>query len=192
MDSDEGEKSMIEVEVKLPIEDAEALISKLIEMGFSDAGEIFESDTYFTHAHHDFWKLDEALRIRRCEHIPSGEKTAVVTYKGAKMDQVSTTRPEYETGVEDPDTFQKILEAIDFSPVIPVKKLRHSYCKEDITVCVDKVSGLGAFMEVEILVEDAIDRRQALGQIGSLLQELGYNMSDTTRRSYLGMLLDRQ
>lgn len=109
------------------------------------------------------------------------------------MDDVSTTRPEYETAVEDAEVLYRILIAADFLPVMPVKKKRISFKKEDMTVCLDEVERLGTFMEVEILVEASEAGAcydPALERIEQFLQNLGYSMKDTTRRSYLSMLME--
>lgn len=184
---------MIEVEVKLQIDNIEQMMETLQMQGFVQESVFFESDTYFTHPHHDFWESDEALRLRSCENIETKEKSAVITYKGAKMDDVSTTRPEYETAVGDAEVLYRILIAADFLPVMPVKKKRISFKKEDMTVCLDEVESLGTFMEVEILVEASEADPcydPALKRIEQFLQNLGYSMKHTTRRSYLSMLME--
>ena len=182
-------KRMIEVEVKLQIDNIERMVEKLQMQGFVQKSVIFESDTYFTHPHHDFWQSDEALRLRSCENIETKEKSAVITYKGAKMDDVSTTRPEYETAVEDVEVLYRILIAADFLPVMPVKKKRISFKQEDMTVCLDEVESLGTFMVVEASEAGAC-YDPALERIEQFLQNLGYSMKDTTRRSYLSMLME--
>ena len=56
-----------------------------------------------------------------------------------------------------------------------------------MTACVDRVTGLGDFLELEIIVEDETEQAAALGEIEMLLEVLGYTMQDTTRTSYLSM-----
>lgn len=187
---------MIEVEVKLPISDVTRLREKLIEKGFLEEETVWESDTYFTHPNHDFWEKDEALRIRSSENKKTGKKSYTLTYKGAKMDAVSTTRTEYETGVEDAGVLLNILKAIGFCPVMPVEKRRTTFRKEGMTVCLDEINNLGTFMEVEILVPtsfkaDVPSYEMALQRIEQFLHDMGYGMEDTTRRSYLGMLMEK-
>ena len=57
-----------------------------------------------------------------------------------------------------------------------------------MTACVDQVTGLGDFLELEIIVEDETRREAALREIEILLGKLGYTMQDTTRTSYLSMI----
>ena len=85
-----------------------------------------------------------------------------------------------------------ILQSIGFMPVPPVEKLRQYFQREDITACVDSVKHLGDFMELECIVKEENEREQALGKLEEILGQLGYSMEDTTRTSYLSMLLRKE
>lgn len=177
---------MIEVEIKLPVSDRDKLGSDLEAIGFAKGKLVREEDIYFTSEMRDFKKRDEAFRIRR------RDDQAVVTYKGPKIDQVSMTRKELETGIEDADVFEEILGAIGFKSVLPVKKLRRYYRLGNMTACVDQVEELGDFLELEVIVPKESERENALNQIESFLERLGHNMAETTRRSYLSMLQENK
>lgn len=185
---------MIEVEIKLPLHRKAATERDLISLGFIPGHLIRESDTYFTSDFHDFMKRDEALRIRESENMTTRESNAVLTFKGPKLDAISMTRKELETGVEDPAICRDILLSLGYQMLAPVNKLRQYYTKEQMHACVDQVEGLGSFLELEILVpaeegnEDTA-REEALHQIEDILEQLGYSMAETTRFSYLSMLL---
>jgi len=59
---------------------------------------------------------------------------------------------EYETQVTDKDGLEKILKALDIKRVISVDKKRLTYVyKNKFEVALDKVKGLGYFLEVEAL-----------------------------------------
>ena len=110
-------------------------------------------------------------------------------FKGKKLDTRTMTREELETGVEDGAVCRNILQAIGYIPVAPeVIKKRLMLQKESITVCLDNVHGLGEFLELEILADSEEKKDDALGQIESVLNSLGYQISDTVRTSYLSML----
>ena len=90
----------IEVEIKLKISEKKSIEEKLAESGFKKGTLVRESDTYYMAAHHDFVALDEALLVRSTENRTTGEKSAAITYKGAKLDKISvsmqdTTRTSY-------------------------------------------------------------------------------------------------
>lgn len=86
----------VEVEIKLKIEDPEQLIDKLEGLGFIKGEQLLESDTYFTSENHDFVKLGEALRVRQIRNVDTDEISAVITYKGKKLDDRSMAREELE------------------------------------------------------------------------------------------------
>ena len=179
----------IEVEIKLKIQDRQALAAKLLELDFHPGRLLRETDVYFRAAHHDFVKRDEALRVRETEDLETGEKTAQLNFKGPKLDDASMTRKEMETTVGDGGTVRAILEQIGFTPVIPVEKVRQYFHRGRQTACVDQVTGLGDFLELEILTEAETGRSAALTEIEEVLRQAGYSMEDTTRISYLSQLM---
>ena len=58
-----------------------------------------------------------------------------------------------------------------------------------MTACVDQVEGLGSFLELEILVNTLEEKENALQSIEALLLDMGSSLRETTRKSYLAMLL---
>lgn len=180
---------MIEVEIKLKIHDPETVEKGLRAMGFVPGGSFCEEDCYFDNEAGQIRKNGEALRIRRVTDRESGTAETVITFKGKKLDQVSASRRELETTVGSAETGMQILEALGFRKVLPqVQKNRQEYRRGRITACLDRVKGLGDFLELEILTEGEMQKTAALEQIETVLCGLGYSMKDTTRSSYLGML----
>ena len=101
------------------------------------------------------------------------------------------TRPEYETSVEHPAEMIKILESLGYKPVEPIViKDRTVYVNDNITACLDRVEGLGDFLELEIIT-DKDTKNDALDRLWVMLELLGYNKDDTTTVSYLTMLQNR-
>ena len=94
---------MIEVEVKIPIENIEKIKKKLLETGFIYQKTVVETDTYFISDHYDMRKKDKALRIRKTENLDTGEVKAQLNCKGPKLDQVSMTRKETEIDIYEPE-----------------------------------------------------------------------------------------
>lgn len=178
----------IEVEIKLKIEDRAELIKKLENQHFTAGKKVLESDLYFTSEYHDMKACDEALRVRQVEEKATGKQKVYLTYKGKKLDTCSMTRKELELEISDGKTGIELLKSIGFYPTTPVEKLRKYFHREQMTACVDRVTGLGDFLELEIIVEDETKRAAALSEIETLLGVLGYTMQDTTRTSYLSMI----
>lgn len=182
---------MIEVEVKLPVEDLRKIEEKLAVCGFVESARLRETDIYFKSEFHDFRALDEALRIRSIEDLYTNKITSVITFKGAKLDKISMSRPELETMVGDFGISREILERIGFTPVTPVEKLRKIMKKDDVEACLDMVTGLGTFLELEIMADEE-SKDEALKRIALILDGLGLSFEDTVRNSYLSMLLNQQ
>ena len=182
----------IEVEIKLKITDKDQLRVQLIQCGFTEGERVTEEDVYYTAAHHDFAALDEALRVRSVENLITGENSSMITYKGAKLDQRSMTRQELETEVGDARICREILCKIGFTPVPPVIKERQCFHNGKMTACVDTVDGLGEYLELEKLVASDEERDEALDEIEGMLNKLGYSMQDTTRTSYLSLLMKKK
>ena len=201
---------MIEVEIKLPLrrqektEETGRIAEVLCSMGFRKAARFRQRDTYFDNEAGEIRGGGKALRIRETEDLMKGIVTAELNFKGPRMDQVSMTRQELETEVGQAETGRRILAALGFSPVLPeVVKERTEYRRGEITAPLDRVEGLGDFLELEILADEdrpgcrndcstvKSDREEpnaALHKLEALLGKLGYRMSDTVTRSYLSML----
>ena len=161
----------VEVEIKLKIEDPEQLIEKLEGLGFIKGEQLLESDTYFTSENHDFVKLGEALRVR--------------------LDDRSMAREELELEIPDAEVGKTLLQRIGFYSVPVLEKKRWYFRRNEMTACVDQVTGLGDYLELEIMVETEAEREGALQRIENALVSLGYSMKDTTRHSYLSMLTNQ-
>ena len=73
-----------------------------------------------------------------------------------------------------------------------VEKLRQYYHRDNIPACVDAVTNLGDYLELEIIVDEEEKREAALDQLEQILHTLGYSMQDTTRTSYLSMFLKKK
>lgn len=178
---------MIEAEIKLPITDREELEHRLEQNGFQKGRSVREEDLYFNSLQHDFRSRDEALRLRRV--ICSGKEEVLLTFKSPKLDRVSMTREELETPVGDLETMRAVLHALGYDLEYPVYKTRQYYKKESLTACVDQVELLGTFLELEILLPDETGHEAALLALENVLAALGHTMQETTRTSYLSMLM---
>lgn len=180
---------MIEVEIKLPISEADTIRGKLLGLGFREIGWLQEHDVYFDDAWNSVRRNGEALRVRETRDCRTGRVSAQLNFKGKKLDAATMTRQELETGVEDGDTCRELLQAIGYFPAVPqVRKERRMFKKDEVTACLDRVQGLGDFLELEILAAREEEKDAALRKIEGILQRLGYRISDTVQTSYLSML----
>jgi adenylate cyclase class 2 len=177
-----------EVEQKFPVDDLADVQSRLTELGAAISSPQEEWDLYFVHPVRNFARTDEALRIRRKKDFYA------ITYKGPKIDQTTKTRREIELPLGDTAEvalqWVELLKALGFSPLAEVRKSRRkAWVKWDnrqVEVSLDRVEQLGAFVELELVVEPA-ELEAAKAVVASLAERLGLRNSE--RRSYLELLL---
>lgn len=181
----------IEVEQKFPVTDPAALRSQLAELGAGQPHEIEQVDIYFAHPARDFAQTDEALRLR-CVGADN-----YITYKGPKLDAQTKTRREIEIslspGKATAQDAQNLVEALGFRSVREVRKTRTelslTWHEHQVTVCLDRVVGLGDFVELEIVTPQA-GMAAAVAAIDQLAARL--RLAGSERRSYLELLLARE
>jgi adenylate cyclase class 2 len=175
---------MYEVELKLRA-DHDRVRDRLAALGAEQAGEVTQVDTYYDAPHRAFGETDEALRLRR-ETTADGATTTKLTYKGPLVEAESKTRREHETVVGDAEAARAILSNLGFEPAATVEKERRFFEHDGYTVTLDRVDGLGEFVEVETEAEAVGPARE--GAV-ALLEELGLDTDEQIRTSYLGLLL---
>ena len=182
---------MLEIEQKFANADFEDLENRLTALGATDFDALEEDDHYLQAPDRDFRATGEAFRLRRI-----GRKN-FLTYKGPRQDAEVKIRPELELPLPDGDQaaedFLHLFHLLGYRVVAVVRKLRRSYPLHrkafELRICLDEVSGLGRYAEIEILAESARapEARALLLEVAS---ELG--LQKVEKRSYLGMWLEKQ
>ena len=146
-----------EVEVKVPITDAEVMKQKLHNIGAKTLNSEIQIDSYFDHPCRSFEESDEAIRVRTRRPIDDRELDPShalneLTYKGPKIDKKTKTRLEYSVAVDDTETLSSILESIGFKAVATVTKKRTFYDFRGITISIDDVEQVGLFQNLSRLL----------------------------------------
>jgi adenylate cyclase class 2 len=192
---------MYEVELKLRA-DHDSVRAALDEAGASLDRRVRQVDTYYDAPHRDFAETDEALRLREetrerargSETAGAGnaadrEATTRLTYKGPLVEAESKTREEHETAVSEGDEAAGILAGLGFEPAAVVEKDRTFFALDGYTVSLDRVDGLGEFVEIEAeaAADDVAEVREGAADV---LCRLGLDPDDQIRTSYLGLLFD--
>ncbi|VVB69090.1 CYTH domain protein [uncultured archaeon] len=170
---------MIEVEVKARAR-ADTL-ERILALGAIPMGEENHRDLYFNSSQRDFRQSDEALRIR------IKEEGARLTYKGPKLDSQTKSRLERTVQIDDPLEMEQILTALGFVLSAQVRKHRIKYSWGSVTLALDKVEGLGSFLEVEARGE--ADWEEQKEKVLSILRDLG--LEESIRSSYLELLEEK-
>jgi adenylate cyclase class 2 len=182
----------IEIKVRYDRSEREKIVSHCAEQGFLDCGTQRETDRYFTPAHKNILAQDEALRLRHLE--PAGDGDAWrVTYKGRNESEALHSRKEIETSAGDGAALLEILERLDFQTVATVEKNRHSFSKDGVTICIDEVTGLGDFLEIEILAEEGeAAQARAEESVMDVLTAIGLSDYIIEKKNYLVLILTQK
>lgn len=171
---------MYEVEAKAK---AKKGTEKTIQKIARKAGEERQEDTYFTHPCRNFAETDEAFRIRNV----GGKLT--LTYKGPKLDRQTKSRAELETPVK-PEMFQ-ILESLGFKKFMRIRKLRKNYLAGKAIISIDKVAGLGTYIEIEKAAGSLKELKKSKREVLALLERLGYSRKASITKTYFELLLEK-
>ncbi len=165
---------MKEVEIKVRLTPGEytKIQQTVATLSFIPKYTFTQKDCYYNGIDRDFSATDEALRVRYIYSDAQNDNKGYITYKGSKQDQISMTRRELEVMVSHPETAQKLLEALGFRMVATVQKSRQTYCNKDMILCLDKVDGLGYFLELEMILDEHTESGTALNKILACLSKL--------------------
>ncbi len=167
----------IEAEVKIPVpcDRLDNIVRAIEDEGFLLIDDSVEEDIYYSHPCRDLLGRDEALRIRR------KRDSVTITYKGPKIEHdFMKLREEIESRA-DPN-MAGILEALGFKPSVVVRKRRSIYSKDGLMIMVDRVEGLGCFIEIE-----ADASRKDL--VEDIAKKIGVDLARSVRESYAHMML---
>lgn len=171
---------MYEIEAKVRVNDLAAIAARLETAGAALLHDVHQVDAYFMDAAGRLAQNDCGLRIRR-QWTDTGH-TACMTFKGAKLDGPYKSRPEFETGVEDAEVTEKIFDALGYHKHLAVEKKRSLWTLDACEVCLDTVTHLGCFVEVEGPDETAI---------AGVLAKLKLENQPVIKQGYASMTAER-
>lgn len=164
---------MKNLEVKARVKGHRVLKSKLKKLGARFIEDLHQIDTYF--------KVPKGrLKLRE-----EGKKGAYLIYyeRGEKSTQRWSTY--YTHAVADTKTFKQVFGA-SLGVRIVVDKQRGLYVYKNARIHVDRVRGLGDFMEIEVLVQKGEVQARAL--MKELLAHLKISSTDFIKGSYGDLL----
>lgn len=172
---------MIETEVKVKVENFILVRERLKFLGFNKVRLVHETDIYYNHPVRNFSQTHEILRIRK-------SITNTITYKGPVFSRQTKTRVEHNCDVDDPELMRKILHSLGFKQWKTIIKTREIWKSNDARVNLDYVDSLGRFVEVEIISTNHQNIAGIEERLFLMVKQLGLNISDITRKSYIKLI----
>ena len=159
------------VEIKLPVGDFAALRARLEALGARREGTLRQLDRYY------------ALDGRRRAKLRSfGDGRAEwIRYHRPEAEGVRVS--DYEvTPARDPD------DVPAEEPRVIVRKERELWLLDNVRVHLDRVDGLGTFLELEAVVDAAHDERRCREQVDAIVRGLGLAAAWPIRASYADLV----
>src|SRR5438045_3702848 len=117
----------MEIEAKMRLDDAAALLARLKEAGATSVGGVLETNTIFDTEDRTLLAADKALRVRSARDLESAAVHCTMTYKGPAQSGQVKSRDEIETSVGDADAAGRLLERLGFVRVFRFEKRRQSW-----------------------------------------------------------------
>ncbi|MCP2259841.1 adenylate cyclase, class 2 [Streptoalloteichus tenebrarius] len=160
--------SVIEVERKRELADPAGVTARLVAAGYHESGTSVEVDTYYSRPDRDFLATVECLRVRRRDGF------AEITYKPASTKDTHSAADiiaKRETNVvlaEQATAANTLLDTLGMVRLCQVDKTRTTYRHPDnetITVVIDLIVGVGAFVEVEVMADDLAEATSRLAEV---------------------------
>jgi adenylate cyclase class 2 len=186
--------SVIEVERKRELVGTRAAVeARLGEWGYRAHGCFVEVDTYYSRPEVDYLDTVECLRVRQRDDF------AEITYKPAS--DTSTHSPDdviskHETNVTLSDADQAeaanhLLTAIGMTRLVRVEKSRARYRhpeRDEVTVNLDTITGVGTFIETEVI---AMNGNEATTLLEQVEHQLGLTAQPVVSLPYRDLVLQR-
>lgn len=171
----------IEIEIQVNIENSKPLLD-FLKNNAQFKSEKQQTDEYFSPIHRSFVKVrpvKEWLRLRNSKGSYS------INYKNWHYDEnkKSTYCDEYETKIENLDKIKKILNILNFKPLITVNKLRKTWVYNNYEINIDSVKDLGDFVEIEYIGKEQAEPVKITEQMINFLKNIGCGK---IKRNYLG------
>ena len=182
----------VEVEIKIEIKNFEEIKEKVATMG-KLIKSIRQIDDYFIPSHKDFFAQKphsvEWLRIRTNPDKVIFEYDKSINKKENGEQECAE---EYETEISNSEEFRKILNFLDFKKVITVDKQREYWDCGDLEIALDKIEGLGDFIEVEAK-GNFVSTAEAKQACLKFLEELGIKDAETKQinKGYPVLILEK-
>ena len=174
----------LEIEIKAKIRDFSKIRKQLLEVGAKKTGTVHQIDTYYLISPKYRFKSGEPrLRIRE-------NKTANKFFWEYHQPTDMFGAKEYETEIDDPKMAKLILKKLGYEAEAVIDKVREEYKFKSLNIVLDKVKGLGQFMEVEIM---DYNRKEGLNRIYGFYNKIGISKEDLIpEKRYLDMIWGKQ
>ena len=147
----------VEIEVKFHLADANWVRDRILAIGASACGRIFETNIRFEDAAKSLKDRGMLLRLRKDDRVRLTLKSPA-----ADVDKDFKIHSELEVQVDDLDTCHAIMEGLGFHPEQTYEKWRETFILDQTGFCLDTMP-YGTFLEIEGAEKDIRTHAASLG-----------------------------
>ncbi|MFY1700174.1 class IV adenylate cyclase [Micromonospora sp. WMMA1923] len=164
-----------EVEVKYRVGDLTAVEAALVASGVVLSAPVVQDDQAYARLG---WEYGQSkigvpfarLRTERGRHL--------LTVKTPVANELSCV--EHETEVADRQQMDAALRQLGFYPTVRIRKTRRTAAAGPMSLCLDEVDDLGAFLEIEQIVADGERGERVQAELDRFAATLGVSLERTT------------
>lgn len=163
------------IEMKARVGDLDAIRAAVIALGARPWTIEEQTDRYY--------ELDGARRVKL--RSIAGGRAEMIHYRRPESSGVRAS--DYEvTPVRDGDGGACLVPKTP--PLVVVRKRREVLLLDNVRVHLDTVDGLGTFLELEAVLDEAHDEARCHAQVAEILRHLGVGDGELIRASYSDLL----
>ncbi len=171
--------TLMEQEIRIKIADIDSVKNLLESKGAELLSFKEQEDMYF--GNKDIYKkLGRSFMLR----IRNSGGEYELAFKGATGKDGIYEEHQIKVNKDYADELKIIIERSGFEHIITVNKKRHSYRYMKAEIELDQIDGLGDFVEIEIISDEAKDE-----ELKSITADLGFDKNEIIRKGYVTMLL---
>lgn len=164
---------MVEIEVKIKVDDVTPFHSRLGKIGaVCIKPRQYEENILYDFEKNQLYQKHQALRLRQVG------KKSFLTFKGTpKKSRQFKIRNEFETEVKNKKEIKRILKSLELKPVFEYQKYRTVFKKKRVKICLDEIRS-GHFIELEGPQSDIV----------RLACSLGFSRKNFIKEDYISLL----
>jgi len=175
---------MQEIEIKFRIENREKLLSKLKSLHLQLSEPVYQKDIIFVPDLNDTKNGEGKIFVR----IRKQNEKQMITLK--KQSKVIMQNKEIEFGISDIDKAYDFLEMLGLKEWVTIEKERIETTYQEFNLCMDQVTRLGDFIEIEILSEEENQTELYEKKILSVAKELDIPIENRVNNYYDSMIAE--
>lgn len=171
-----------EIEVKYRIHDADALLAALRARRIELSEPVRQDDQAYAPEGWSYGDSKRGVSFVRLRTV-GGQHTFTVK----RPAENALACDEHETIIADREQMHRAILAMGFSPTVRIAKHRRTAALADLSLCVDNVDGLGAFLELERMVPDDVPGEAVQAELAAFVTSLGID-AERTEETYDSLL----